>query len=128
MPLEILLVLVVGGIAGITLLLHLSGRSRQVMLTPDIACAQWARHFPDDDVFDVTVARDGHAAVVRTGIGNGLLWSFGADTVARHLLDYDLLDHPEGFEILFHEFSVPKTLIRLDEFERRHWRDLMEPA
>ncbi|NOD84453.1 hypothetical protein [Ruegeria sp. HKCCD6119] len=128
MPLEILLTLVVGGIAGVTLLLHLTGKSQQVMLTPDIARSQWARHFPDDDVVDVTVSHDGHAAMVRTSSGNGLLWSFGADTVARHLLDYDLLDHPEGFEILFHEFSVPKTLIRLDDFERHHWRDLMEPA
>ncbi|MDA7966125.1 hypothetical protein [Ruegeria sp.] len=128
MPLEILLVLVVGGIGGIALLLHLSGRSQQVALTPDSAREQWERHFPDDDIIDVTISHDGHAALVRTGTGNGLLWSFGADTVARHLLDYDLLDHPEGFEILFHEFSAPRALIHLDEFERRHWRDLMEPA
>ena len=128
MPLEILLVLVVGGIAGITILLHLSGRSRQVVLSPELARAQWQRHFPDDDVIDVTVAHDGHAALVRTNTGPGLLWSFGTDTVARHLLDYDLMDLHDGFEIQFHDFATPRALIHLDDFERRHWRQLMEPA
>ncbi|MEM6658113.1 MAG: hypothetical protein AAF625_08495 [Pseudomonadota bacterium] len=126
MPLEILLVLVVGGIAAITLLLHLSGRSKRRVLTQDTARADWHRHFPDDVVIDVTVAQDGHAALVRTKAGAGLLWSFGADTVARHLLDFDWIEHPKGFEFHFHEFSTPKTVIRLDEIQRRHWRQLME--
>lgn len=128
MPLEILLVLVVGGIAGITLLLHLTGRSRQVVLTPETAQAQWLRHFPDDTVIDVTVAHNGSAALVRTETGAGLLWSFGADTVARHLLDFDRLDHPEGFEVQFHDFGTPRVILHLDDTERRHWRHLMEPA
>lgn len=128
MPLEILLVLVVGGIAGVTLLLHLTGRSQQFNLSANSARDQWIRHFPDDTVIDVTVAHNGHAALVRTETGPGLLWSFGADTVAQHLLDYDLLDRTDGFEIQFHNFGTPKAIIHLDEFERRHWRDLMEPA
>lgn len=128
MPLEILLVLVVGGIAGITLLLHLSGRSRQYALTPDSARAQWIRHFPDDVIVDVIVAHDMHSAVVRTEAGNGLLWSFGADTVARHLLDFDWIERPEGFEVQFHDFGAPARLIRLDETERARWRHLMDPA
>jgi len=128
MPLEILLVLVVGGIAGITLLLHLTGKSRVRMLTPENARSEWLRHAPDDDIIDVTVAHDRRSALVRTHTGNGLLWSFGADTVARHLLDFDWLDHPDGFEIQFHDFSTPKVIIRLDDFERPHWRHLMDPA
>ncbi|WP_282169817.1 hypothetical protein [Ruegeria atlantica] len=128
MPLEILLVLVVGGIAGITLLLHLSGRSRLRVLSPELAWSEWLRHAPDDTIIDVTVAHDGHAALIRTETGNGLLWSFGADTVARHLLDFDLLDHPQGFEVQFHDFGTPKAIIHLDERERRHWQHLMEPA
>ncbi len=128
MPLEILLGLVVGGIAGIALLLHLTGRSRLRLLTPETAQIQWLRHFPDDTVIDVTVAHDGHAALVRTETGAGLLWSFGADTVARHLLDFDRIDHPDGFEVQFHDFSTPRVLIHLDETECHHWRHLMEPA
>lgn len=128
MPLEILLVLVVGGIAGIAVLLHLTGKSRLQVLTPDTASEQWLRHFPDDIVVDVTVAHDGHAALVRTNIGAGLIWSFGADTVARHLRDFDWLNHPKGLEVQFHDFGTPHVIVHLDETERRHWQHLMEPA
>ncbi|WP_271948467.1 hypothetical protein [Ruegeria faecimaris] len=128
MPLEILLVLVVGGIGGITILLHLTGRSRQFALTPDLARAQWSRHFPDDVIADVTVAHDQRSALIRTTTGSGLLWSFGADTVARHLQDYDWIEHPDGFEVQFHDFGTPSTRIHLDDIERAHWRHLMEPA
>ncbi|KIC46518.1 hypothetical protein RA28_01640 [Ruegeria sp. ANG-S4] len=127
MPLEILLVLVVGGLAGITLLLHLTGRSRRRRMTPDEARSEWIRHFPDDEIIDVTLANDGHSALVRTGVGAGLLWSLGADTVARHLLDFDWIEHPVGFEVQFHEFGTPRAIIRLDETERRHWQHLMDP-
>ncbi|WP_170605967.1 hypothetical protein [Ruegeria arenilitoris] len=128
MPLEILLVLVVVGISGIGLMLHLTGRSRMRVLTHDLAWQDWLRHFPDDDVVDVTVSHDGHFALIRTTEVAGLLWSFGADTAARHLLDFDWLEHPEGFEILFHDFSIPRVIVRLDETERRHWRHLLDPV
>ncbi|WP_170762214.1 hypothetical protein [Ruegeria lacuscaerulensis] len=128
MPLEILLVLVVGGIVGITVLLHLTGKSRIRALTPESVRSEWLRHAPDDDIIDITIAHDRRSALIRTETGNGLLWSFGADTVARHLLDFDWLEHPEGFEVQFHDFSTPKVIIRLDEFERPHWQHLMDPA
>lgn len=127
MPLEILLVLVVGGIVGITLLLHLSGRSRIRELTPENARSEWLRHAPDDVIIDVTLAHDRHAALVRTETGTGLLWCFGADTVARHLLDFDWLDHPKGIEIQFHDFATPKVVVRLDDFELPHWQQMMDP-
>ncbi|MFY2823686.1 hypothetical protein [Ruegeria sp. MALMAid1280] len=128
MPLEILLVLVAGGIVGVTVMLHLTGRSKLRELTPGTARSEWLRHAPDDEIIDITLAHDKHAALIRTETGNGLLWSFGADTVARHLLDFDWLDHPEGFEIQFHDFGTPKVIIHLDEFERPHWEHLMDPA
>ena len=128
MPLEILLVLVVGGIAGVTLLLHLTGRSRLHLLTPQTVPGQWLRHFPDDTVIDATLAHDGHAALVRTQAGAGLLWSFGADTVARYLEDFDWIETSEGIEVQFHDFSTPRATLHLDETERQHWQHLMDPA
>ena len=128
MPLEVLLVLVVGGIGGIAVLLHLTGRSRALELTPDVARDQWLRHYPEDVIVDVTVSCDQRAALVRTSVGSGLLWSFGADTVARHLQDYDWVERPDGFEFQFHDFGTPATRIRLDDTERAHWRHMMEPA
>lgn len=128
MPLEILLVLVVGGILGITALLHLSGRSRVRELTQQTARSEWMRHAPDDVIVDVTIAHDMRSALVRTEAGIGLLWSFGADTVARHLQDFDRINHPEGFKIQFLDFGAPNALVRLDEFERPHWQNLMDTA
>ncbi|WP_170784940.1 hypothetical protein [Ruegeria lacuscaerulensis] len=128
MPLGILLVLVIGGIAGITLMMHLAGKSRVTQLTPDVAKAAWLRHVPGDKVVDVTITNDGHTALIRTPAGNGLVWSFGADTVARHLQDFDWMDHPKGFEVRFHDFGTPRVLIHLDDTERQHWHNLMEPA
>ena len=128
MPLEILLILVVGGIAGITFLMHFAGKSRVPVLTPDSARAAWVRHVPDDEIAEVTVAHDGHAALIRAASGIGMVWSFGADTVARHLLDFERREHPQGLEIRFHDFGTPRVLIRLDDTERQHWQNLTEPA
>lgn len=128
MPLELLLVLVVGGIAGITALLHLTGKSNQCLLTMDTARSEWLRHFPDDDVLGITLSHDNHAALIRTGTGSGLLWAFGADTVARHLHDFDWIDHPDGIEIQFHDFGTPGVTVHLEETERPNWRHLLEPA
>jgi len=128
MPLEILLVLVVVGVSAIALMLHLSGKSAKLMLTPDTARAAWMRHFPGEHIVDVILSHDGHAALIRTDTGSGLLWSFGADTVGRHLLDFDWIDHPTALEVQFHDFGTPRALIQLDETERQHWRLMMEPA
>ncbi|WP_146345880.1 hypothetical protein [Falsiphaeobacter marinintestinus] len=127
MPLELLLALVVIGIAGIALLLHLMGRSDQTYLTTEDARAQWHRHFPDDDIIDVTLTQDAHAAVVRTREGTGLLWSFGADTVGRHLIDFDMIETEHGLQVMFHDYASPKVTLHLTEFERAHFQTLMRP-
>jgi len=100
MPLNVLLIIIVGGIAAIALLLHLLGKSRLAVLTQEDARSAWHRHFPDDEILDLTVAHDGHAALVQTSQGPGLLWSFGADTVARHLRDFDLLEEPGQLAVI----------------------------
>ena len=128
MPLEILLTLVIGGIAGIALLLHLAGRSRRCVLSREGAEAAWRRHFPGDRIAEVTVAHDGHAALVLTDRGPGLLWAFGADTVARRLRDYDLIDRGDRLRVVFHDFTAPAVSLALDASERRHWLNLMQAS
>jgi len=125
MPLHILLILVVGGISAITLLLHLLGKSRLAFLTTEDARGAWHRHFPDDDIRDVIVAQNGHAAFVQTAQGPGLLWSFGADTVARHLRDFDLIEAPNHLQVMFHDFTAPRVTLHLSETERPRWQELM---
>ena len=63
------------------------------------ARAAWHRHAPDDLIQEVTVASNGHAALVTTQQGMGLVWAFGADSVARPLHDFDLLDTKDGLRI-----------------------------
>lgn len=125
MPLPVLLVLVIGGIAGIALLLHLTGRSRVLVMSAEDARTAWHRHMPDDEILDVIVSYTGHAALVTTSQGPGLVWAFGADTTARHLRDYDMLETEDGLQILFHDFTAPSVTLRLTEPERAHWRIVM---
>lgn len=125
MPLPLLLILVIGGIAAIALLLHLMGKSRLSVLTPQTARAAWLRQFPDDRIADVVVARDNHAAIVQTDQGHGLVWSFGADTVARPLRDFDLIETPEALRVVFHDFTAPRVTLHLSETERPRWQTLI---
>jgi len=128
MSLSLLIILVAGGISLIALLLHGLGKSQLTVLTTEEARSAWNRHFPDDEIMDVTVAQDGHAALVQTSQGPGLLWSFGADTVARHLRDFDLLEQTESLKVMFHDFTAPRVTLRLTETERPVWQKMMTPA
>ena len=121
MPLEILLVIVIGGIAGIALLLHLTGRSARLRLTDQTARRAWLRHSPDEEPGTVLLSDDGHSALVRTELGHGLVWSFGQDTVARHLGEVDVSACGSGLKIDFHDFSTPPTRITLSGPELKLW-------
>ena len=125
MPLEILLTLVICGIGLIAVLLHLTGRSAQTVMSEDEARSAWLRQFPEDDINQILTAQNGHAALLRTSQGMGLVWAFGADTVARPLSGCDFSDTPRGLRIRFHEFAAPSTNLTLTETECADWRLLI---
>lgn len=125
MPLPALLILVGGGIGGIALLLHFLGKSKPVILTSDAARTAWLRLFPDDTVTDITVSDNGHAALISTNHGTGLVWSFGVDTVARYLNDASITETKKRLKIRFHDFTAPMASIALTETERADWRQKM---
>ena len=126
MPLTTLIPMVVLGIAAIALLLHLTGRSRRCVLTAEAAEAAWLRQYPGDRVAETTVSRDGHAALILTERGPGLLWAFGADTVARRLENVDLIDSGDRLRVVFRDFTAPAVTLALDAIERRDWRNRMQ--
>lgn len=129
MPLHILLVLVIGGIGGIAILLHYLGLSApRVFGGPEDAARQWLREFPGDDVVEVILNHRGTTGFVHTRQGPGLVWSFGADTVARRLRDFNVTPTKLGLRIDFHDFGAPHTLIRLDDLETTHWENLLRTA
>lgn len=128
MPLETLLILVVGGITTIAIILHLTGRSERAALRPDTVRAAWLRHFPQDEVRDILLARDGHAALVETQAGPGLLWALGADTVGRRLQDYTFSDTGDGLTIRFHDFTAPRVTLTLAPDETPIWQQRLARA
>ena len=129
MPLELLLILVVGGIAAIALLLHLTGRSKLKLLNDAQARQAWLRQFPESPIADLTLAKDGHAALIRTaqeGAPLGLVWSFGADTVARFLEDATLGSCKQGLELRLADFAAPTVQLHLAPAEATLWQALIE--
>lgn len=126
MPLGLLLTLVVGGIGLIALLLHLSGRSSRLRLDVPRARAEWALAFPEDPIQEVWVSGNGQAALVRSDQGTGLIWSFGADCVARLLRKAEVTPTPQGLRVAFHDFTAPAVTLRLTEDERAIWAALLE--
>lgn len=122
MPLYVLLILVIGGISLVALLLHWLGKSGLTVLDNNTARAAWLRHFPEDKVQAVVTAENGHTALIDTENGPGLLWSFGADTVARYLTDYQLREAQDHLTIAFTDFSAPRVTVNLSAAERPHWQ------
>ncbi len=124
MPLELLLILVVGGISAIALLLHLSGRSKPKVMTAAQARQAWLRQFPENPAKYLRLAENGLAALVTSDDATaplGLVWSFGADTVARSLHDTKATRAEHGLHLRFADFSAPQVLLRLTTAEADAW-------
>lgn len=118
MPLDILIMLVMGGIAWIGLLLHLTGRSEKLLLDDERAQAGWLRQFPDDQIDDVRLARNRRSALVLTDAGLGVIWSIGADTVARHIQGAQLTPTSSGLVLRFRDHAAPFVKLAPDPTAR----------
>lgn len=125
MPLGLLLTLVVGGIAGIALLLHLLGHSARFDLhDAGVARAEWQRHWPGDAVSHVYLAQE--AALVDTDAGPGLLRTFGADTVAHRVAE--MVPARGGLRIGFAAFEAPAVQVALQPRDRDLWLQVWQEA
>lgn len=123
MPLGLLVLLVVVGIAGIAVLLHLTGHSRAFAIDSETtARREWLRHCPDDVVRAVLIAANHRAALIDSDCGRGLLWSFGADTTAQHFHRIEVTDRPDGLILRLGRFTAPAVRLRLAPEERATWR------
>ncbi len=126
MPLEILGALVVFGILGIAGLLHLSGRSKPFEITAEQIGAVWHRHFPEDELLSSLIAQSGHAALVDTARGTALLWSFGADTVAKYLGAVTVTETRNGLKVRLPDYAAPEVRLDLTAAERTTWARKLE--
>lgn len=121
MPLQVLLILVIVGIAGVALALHLLGLSGGAPLDEAAAKEGWARHFPDDHIIAADPNDARSAALILTDNGLGLVWRFGADTVARRLTQTDVSAQPSGLMLRFLDFGAPRLNITLNAREQENW-------
>ncbi len=122
MPLQIMLPMVVIGILGITLLLHVLGYSRGAVLRDDsFVRQQWQREFPDDVVQRITLAPKGNVAMVEAANGPGLVIAMGADTTALHTNGVQLTETDTGISLHFNDLGVSDIHILLSKTARTPW-------
>lgn len=126
MPLEVLLILVVGGIAGVAILLQALGYSRAEPFTEDSARAAWLRQEPDIDPCALRLSRDGMAALVETRQGPGLVWHMGADSTACRLDGARAIRTKTGLRIVTADFAAPSVRVALDAGEADIWTAKIE--
>jgi len=128
MPLEILLALVIGGIAFVALLLHLLGHSRAAPFTQDSARAAWQRHAPEDPPLAIHLSEDARAVLIETAKGPALVFQMGVDSTGHWLENVRLSDTKPGLRIDLHDFAAPFCHVRLRPEARTRWRQIIDTA
>ena len=127
MPLQILLPMVVIGIAGVVILLHMLGRSELARFEDeDAARLAWLREYPGTPPTRVILSHDRHAALIETAHGAGVVWPMGMDTTARFLNGADIRRTGDGLRIDLPDFAAPRIRLRLEDDEAELWPTLME--
>lgn len=127
MPLGILVPLVIAGIAGIAVLLHILGLSRPATLASEGAArTAWLDEFPDDPALRIVLSHDYTAALIETGDGHGIVWPMGADTTARYLTGARIERTAKGLRIDLPDYTAPRIRLHLDPDEAELWPHLME--
>jgi hypothetical protein len=110
MPLAILLPMVVIGIAGIGVILHLAGLSRKAALACDAAAmAVWDDAIDTDPACAATLSRDRDAALITTAAGRqGVVFAMGADWAARPLDGAQIDRTGDLLTIRLADFTAPR--------------------
>lgn len=122
MPLSILLPMVVLGILGVALILHLKGFTESLQFADETEVRQhFHRLLPFTEVGAVLLSQDGHAAIVETPDMRYLIWSFGSDCTVHWLAGADIEDIPAGVHIHLHDFAAPGPKIALSRTEKPLW-------
>jgi len=129
MPLDILLPMVVVGIAVIVLLIRVLRPTPPFrMRDRDDAIAIWNRHNPDDPARSVLLGPDRASALIETARGRGIIWGLGADPVTRHLRrDAECRETDRGLIIKSGDFTAPAIRLYLpSQRDRDMWRAMLE--
>lgn len=122
MPLPVLLLLVVGGIAGIAVLLHILGLSAPRRFISEADAKQaWLREFPLTKIRQVTLAQNASAAIIETSDGVGVVWPMGADSTARMVSGSQIRTTKSGLDVRLGDFTAPALRLDLPQDEAAKW-------
>ncbi len=115
MPLYILAVLVVFGLAVIIGAVHFSGGSKEVTpLTVATATARLATDFPDFNISDSVISKDGKSALLLSDHSDeaGLVVQMGNKSLTRLISNVTLSGielKDTGLTILLYDFTLPQV-------------------
>lgn len=125
MPLGFSLVIIVLGVIAVVGLVHLTGGSASRRFADEAEVIRaWSFDHPDEPVRDVILSKVNRAALINTAEGEGLIWSFGAQSVTRKLepgLLRRVVEHPRGLCLEFAEFDAPRVVLDLTGAEVASW-------
>lgn len=121
MPLPVLALLVVGGIAAIAVLTWSFGMATPRRFDADDARAAWLREFPALPPHTVTPCESASAALVDTAQGPGLVWAMGADSAARLVSGARVTCRRNGLRLHLDDYDAPRIDLALTEDEARAW-------
>lgn len=133
MPLHILGALVVLGIGGVVLLVHLLKMSRADGFA-DAAAARNAflADFPETETGEATLTDDRRAAILTTAAGAGLVMRFGAGRLTRLIGPGDVSrieDRPGALRLRLADFGAPVIdLAFADDGKRAEVKRILEKA
>lgn len=123
MSLLLLAALVVGGIAGVVLLVHGFGwTGGPPFADSDDAAAAFAREHAERAVREVMLADDRRAALLATDHGTGFVMRFGRGTVVRWLRPEDIAtvrQGPAGLTLKLRDDGAPNLRIAMADPDRR---------
>jgi len=129
MPLIVLLPVVIFGILGIAVLLHLMGKSTRLALVNEDQVRQiWQAQYPNSTIRRVHLASTRTQALLETATGIGLVWSMGIRAACRELpLAPVVSKTPSGFDISTGDYTAPKQVFRFDDpKEAAHWLSIVK--
>ena len=126
MPLPLLGALVVLGIGGLVLLIHLLGWSKRPHYADAAeATAALLADYPNVEIRDVALADDGRAALFDLAEGVGFAAPFGEGRLTRLITDDDVKkvdEAPDGLTIWLSDYTAPRLTIALtDQAARTAW-------
>lgn len=129
MPLHILGLLVIGGIGGIAVLLHLLGLTGRKRFADEAAArAAWLDELPDATPTRVILCHNHSAALIETAQGPGIVWPMGADSTARFLTGARITARKGGVTVRLPDYTAPRVHLQLDADEAAQWISRLEPA